>query len=165
MVWLENGTIDGRWHFSFDQYFDRDFSHFGTLRVFNDDTLSPGATWPLHSHRNIEVVTYCASGVFRHADQFLPRKTDLEPSLQQQPSSGRSAPTYCCRWCQTRTRERCRSPRTPGSIPLSWKRTRPLDSNWASGAARIIGGQEATPGKKARKPRLPSAPAESRRPR
>lgn len=85
MVWLENGTIDGRWHFSFDQYFDRDFSHFGTLRVFNDDTLSPSATWPLHSHRNIEVVTYCASGVFRHADQFLPRKTDLEPSLQQKP--------------------------------------------------------------------------------
>ncbi|MCL4472722.1 MAG: pirin family protein [Actinobacteria bacterium] len=122
---IENGTFDGRWHFSFDQYFDRDFSHFGTLRVFNDDTLSPGATWPLHSHRNIEVVTYCAAGVFRHADQdgrgnilrkgwvqhttvgrgmshseindnagepmrfiqmwFLPRETDLEPSLQQKP--------------------------------------------------------------------------------
>ena len=125
MVWLENGTIDGRWHFSFDQYFDRDFSHFGTLRVFNDDTLSPGAVWPLHPHRNIEVVTYCAAGVFRHADErgvgsilrkgwvqhttvgrgmshseindspdepmrfiqmwFLPRQTDLEPSLQQKP--------------------------------------------------------------------------------
>jgi len=66
---IENGTFEGRWHFSFDQYYDRDYSHFGTLRVFNDDTLSPGATWPLHSHRNIEVVTYCAGGVFRHADE------------------------------------------------------------------------------------------------
>ncbi|MBI5870334.1 MAG: pirin family protein [Actinobacteria bacterium] len=66
---IENGTFEGRWHFSFDQYYDRDYSHFGTLRVFNDDTLSPGATWPLHSHRNIEVVTYCAAGVFRHADE------------------------------------------------------------------------------------------------
>jgi hypothetical protein len=43
--------------------------HFGTLRVFNDDTLSPGAVWPLHPHREIEVVTYCADGEFRHEDE------------------------------------------------------------------------------------------------
>src|SRR2546426_2755297 len=42
---------------------------FGTLRVFNDDTLSPAAVWPLHPHREIEVVTYCAEGEFRHADE------------------------------------------------------------------------------------------------
>lgn len=66
---IENGSFQGHWHFSFDQYYERDYSHFGTLRVFNDDTLSPGATWPLHQHRNIEVVTYCAGGVFRHADE------------------------------------------------------------------------------------------------
>lgn len=66
---IENGTFHGRWHFSFDEYHERDFTHFGTLRVFNDDTLSPGATWPLHPHRNIEVVTYCVSGEFRHADK------------------------------------------------------------------------------------------------
>jgi quercetin 2,3-dioxygenase len=66
---IENGTFEGRWHFSFDQYYDPAFTHFGTLRVFNDDTLSPGAIWPLHPHREIEVVTYCAGGEFRHADQ------------------------------------------------------------------------------------------------
>ncbi|MBE0429560.1 MAG: pirin family protein [Thermoleophilia bacterium] len=69
---IENGTFQGRWHFSFDQYTERDYSHFGSLRVFNDDTLSPGARWPLHHHRNIEVVTYCAGGVFRHADERGP---------------------------------------------------------------------------------------------
>jgi redox-sensitive bicupin YhaK (pirin superfamily) len=37
--------------------------------VFNDDTLTPGAVWPLHPHREIEVVTYCAGGEFRHADE------------------------------------------------------------------------------------------------
>jgi len=42
---------------------------FGSFRVFNDDTLSPGAVWPLHPHREIEVVTYCAEGEFRHADE------------------------------------------------------------------------------------------------
>lgn len=66
---IENGTFHGRWHFSFDQYYDPENIHFGTLRVFNDDTLSPGAIWPLHPHREIEVVTYCAAGEFRHADE------------------------------------------------------------------------------------------------
>ncbi len=66
---IENGAFDGRWHFSFDTYDDPEYVQFGTLRVFNDDTLSPGATWPLHPHREIEVVTYCADGEFRHADE------------------------------------------------------------------------------------------------
>lgn len=66
---IENGTFEGRWHFSFDTYDDPDYVRFGTLRVFNDDTLSPGAIWPLHPHREIEVVTYCAEGEFRHADE------------------------------------------------------------------------------------------------
>jgi hypothetical protein len=66
---IEKGTFHGRWHFSFDQYRDPAHMRFGPLRVFNDDTLSPGAVWPLHPHENIEVVTYCAAGEFRHADQ------------------------------------------------------------------------------------------------
>jgi redox-sensitive bicupin YhaK (pirin superfamily) len=66
---IEGGTFHGRWHFPFDQYRDPEHVRFGPLRVFNDDTLSPGAVWPLHPHRNIEVVTYCAEGEFRHADQ------------------------------------------------------------------------------------------------
>lgn len=66
---IQNGTFTGRWHFSFGPYHDPDNMQFGRLRVFNDDTLSPGAIWPLHDHREIEVVTYCAAGEFRHADQ------------------------------------------------------------------------------------------------
>ncbi len=66
---IENGTFSGRWHFSFGDYCDSEHTQFGRLRVFNDDTLSPGAVWPLHPHRNIEVVTYCAEGEFRHADE------------------------------------------------------------------------------------------------
>ncbi len=66
---LENGTFHGRWHFSFGDYHDPRFTRFGTLRVFNDDTLSPGAVWPLHPHKDNEVVTYCAAGEFRHADE------------------------------------------------------------------------------------------------
>jgi redox-sensitive bicupin YhaK (pirin superfamily) len=65
---IEGGTFHGRWHFSFDRYRDPEHIQFGPLRVFND-ALSPGAVWPLHPHENIEVVTYCAAGEFRHADQ------------------------------------------------------------------------------------------------
>jgi redox-sensitive bicupin YhaK (pirin superfamily) len=66
---IQNGSFLGRWHFSFDQYHDPEYTHFGALRVFNDDTLSPGAIWPLHPHHDIEVVTYCADGEFRHEDE------------------------------------------------------------------------------------------------
>ena len=67
--YIQNGTFSGRWHFSFADYYDAKFVSFGALRVFNDDTLSPGAVWPLHPHREIEVVTYCAEGEFKHADE------------------------------------------------------------------------------------------------
>ena len=66
---IQNGTFHGRWHFSFDTYRDPAHIRFGTLRVFNDDTLSPGAIWPLHPHTQNEVVTYVASGEFRHEDE------------------------------------------------------------------------------------------------
>jgi redox-sensitive bicupin YhaK (pirin superfamily) len=66
---ITNGNFHGRWHFSFGEYQDSRFEDFGTLRVFNDDTLSPGAIWPLHPHRDNEVVTYVAEGEFRHADE------------------------------------------------------------------------------------------------
>ena len=67
---IENGTFYGRWHFSFDLYPDPRFVQFGKLRVFNDDTLSPGAIWPLHPDSGFEVVTYCADGESRPADEY-----------------------------------------------------------------------------------------------
>src|SRR3954468_17636275 len=38
----------------------------GTLRVFNDDRLIPGAIWPLHPHQDIEGLTYVVEGSFGH---------------------------------------------------------------------------------------------------
>src|SRR2546427_3213528 len=42
-VQIDRGSCHGRWHFSFDRYFDPRWMRFGTLRVFNDDTLTAGA--------------------------------------------------------------------------------------------------------------------------
>jgi quercetin 2,3-dioxygenase len=69
----EISDVDGewfraRWHFSFDTYRDPEYTSFGTMRVFNDDRLIPGAIWPMHPHRDIEGLTYVVEGTFRHQD-------------------------------------------------------------------------------------------------
>jgi len=65
---VEGDWFRARWHFSFDSYYDPAWVQFGTLRVFNDDRLIPGAIWPLHPHRDIEGLTYVVEGSFRHED-------------------------------------------------------------------------------------------------
>jgi redox-sensitive bicupin YhaK (pirin superfamily) len=65
---VEGDWFRARWHYSFDTYRDPDYMGFGTLRVFNDDRLIPGAIWPLHPHRDIEGLTYVVEGSFRHQD-------------------------------------------------------------------------------------------------
>ena len=66
----EGGWFAANWHFSFDEYFDPQNMGFGTLRVFNDDRLVPGAVWPMHPHRDIEGLTYVVEGTFKHADSL-----------------------------------------------------------------------------------------------
>jgi redox-sensitive bicupin YhaK (pirin superfamily) len=66
----DGGWFRGRWHFSFDQYRDQENVSIGTLRVFNHDTLVPGATWPMHPHRDVEGITYVPKGHFEHADSL-----------------------------------------------------------------------------------------------
>ena len=70
IYYKSGGWFDARWHFSFDDYYDPDNMGFGTMRVFNDDRLVPGAIWPMHPHRDIEGLTYVAEGTFRHADSL-----------------------------------------------------------------------------------------------
>lgn len=66
----EGGWFAANWHFSFDEYRDPENMGFGTLRVFNDDRLVPGAIWPMHPHRDIEGLTYVVEGTFRHQDSL-----------------------------------------------------------------------------------------------
>ncbi|MEX0785611.1 MAG: pirin family protein [Dehalococcoidia bacterium] len=66
----DGGWYQARWHFSFDQYRDPENMGIGTLRVFNHDTLVPGAVWPMHPHRDIEGITYVPAGHFRHEDSL-----------------------------------------------------------------------------------------------
>ncbi|OGO50879.1 MAG: hypothetical protein A2148_07970 [Chloroflexi bacterium RBG_16_68_14] len=66
----DGGWFQARWHFSFDHYYDPENMGIGTLRVFNHDTLVPGAVWPMHPHRDVEGITYVVAGAFEHADSL-----------------------------------------------------------------------------------------------
>lgn len=70
MYHKEGGWFAANWHFSFDEYYDPENMGFGTLRVFNDDRLVPGAVWPMHPHRDIEGLTYVVEGTFEHRDSL-----------------------------------------------------------------------------------------------
>jgi redox-sensitive bicupin YhaK (pirin superfamily) len=38
--------------------------------VLNHDTLAPGATWPMHPHRDVEGISYIPAGTFEHGDSL-----------------------------------------------------------------------------------------------
>lgn len=78
----DGGWYQARWHFSFAEYRDPDNMGVGALRVFNDDRLQPGATWPMHPHRDIESCTYVVEGHFSHADS-LGNGGELRPGAAQ----------------------------------------------------------------------------------
>ena len=67
---IDGGWFRARWHFSFDRYRDPRHMGIGTMRVFNHDTLIPGAVWPMHPHRDIEGITWVVAGEFEHADSL-----------------------------------------------------------------------------------------------
>jgi quercetin 2,3-dioxygenase len=92
----EISDVDGdwfraRWHYSFDSYFDPEYVQFGTLRVFNDDRLIPGAIWPMHPHRDIEGLTYVVEGSFRHQDDVGGAPGPLPAGSVQRMTLGRGA--------------------------------------------------------------------------
>ncbi len=66
----ETDWLSTKWHFSFADYHDPDNMNFGPLRVFNDDTVAPAGGFPLHAHREMEIVTYVIDGALEHKDNM-----------------------------------------------------------------------------------------------
>ena len=62
--------LDSKHSFSFNQYFDTDNMGFHTLRVINDDLVSPGRGFGMHSHRDMEIVSYVVHGSLEHKDNM-----------------------------------------------------------------------------------------------
>lgn len=72
------------WHsFSFADYYDPAEMGWGTLRVINEDIVAPGTGFPMHGHRDMEIVTYLLSGPLEHKDSMGNGSVFRAPEVQR----------------------------------------------------------------------------------
>ena len=72
-AWHSLGGGDRDWlkarhHFAVDSQGNPAHARLGSLVVWNDDEIAPHGGFPMHAHRDMEIVTYVREGVLHHED-------------------------------------------------------------------------------------------------
>jgi len=66
----QHDWLESRFHFSFADYYNPKNTHFGVLRVMNDDVIAPHSGFEMHPHRDMEIFTYVLEGELTHKDSL-----------------------------------------------------------------------------------------------
>lgn len=64
------GWLQANYSFSFANYYNPERTHFGVLRVLNDDVIAPSGGFDTHPHDNMEIITIPLSGHLKHKDSM-----------------------------------------------------------------------------------------------